>query len=436
MNRPVDPPNPNPLARGRRRWPWLAAVAVLALAALGLAAMLLRPVAADAVQVHSGPLVRTLQFSARVATLSRVDVGATVTARVGRVLVREGQTVKAGALLVQLEEDELRAALRQAVAAERQAAARIAGLRGTGRQAASAAVAQAEAQLRNARAELARAEQLVAQGFVSASRLDDARRAVDVAAAQRDAASAQAGALLDTGSDVAQAQAQLQLARAATQAAKARLAQARITAPADARVLIRSVEPGQIVQPGRALLSLALAGPTQLVALVDERFLGQLRVGQIASVVADAFPGQRFAARVLSLAPAVDSQRGAVEVKFALEGAPPDYLREDLTVSIEVETGRRQSALVIPLAALRGATSVLVAEGGRAQARELQLGLRTLDAVEVTRGLESGALVLIEREPQAGQRVRPRIVPWKPGAASVGGTSESAASALTNAMGR
>ena len=130
-------------------------------------------------------------------------------------------------------------------------------------------------------------------------------------------------------------------------------------------------QPGQIVQPGRALLSLALAGPTQLVALVDERFLEQLRVGQSAGVVADAFPGQRFAARVLSLAPAVDSQRGAVEVKFALEGAPPDFLREDLTVSIEVETGRRDAALVIPLAALRGAATVLVAQGGRAQAREL-----------------------------------------------------------------
>ncbi len=425
-----------PAAEGRRRWPWFVGLAVLVLLALGVAAMWLRPATTEAVQVQRAPLVRTLQFSARVATLSRVDVGATVTGRVGRVLVREGQAVQAGQTLVQLEEDELRAALGQALAGERQAVARLAGLRGSGRQAASAAVAQADAQLRNARAELVRAEQLVAQGFVSASRLDDARRVVDVALAQRDASSAQAGALLDTGSDVAQAQAQLQLARAATQAAQARLAQTRINAPADARVLTRTVEPGQIVQPGRALLSLALAGPTQLVALVDERFLEQLRVGQSAGVVADAFPGQRFAARVLSLAPAVDSQRGAVEVKFALEGAPPAFLREDLTVSIEVETGRRDAALVIPLAALRGAASVLVAEGGRARARELQLGLRTLDAAEVTQGLEPGMQVLLERELQAGQRVRPRVVPWKPGAAGVGGTADSAASALTNAMGR
>jgi len=425
------PPGPR-----RRRWPWIAALGLGVLLAVAIAAYWVRPTSTDAVQVERAPLVRTLQFSARVATLSRVDVGATVTGRVSRVLVREGQAVRAGQLLVQLEEDELRAALQQALASERQATARISGLRGTGRQAASAAVAQAEAQLRNARAELGRAEQLVAQGFVSSSRLDDARRAVDVAAAQRDAASAQAGAMLDTGSEVAQAQAQLQLATAASQAARARLAQARITAPADARVLARTVEPGQIVQPGRALLSLALAGPTQLVALVDERFLEQLRVDQQAGVVADAFPGQRFAARVLSLAPAVDAQRGAVEVKFALVGAPPDFLREDLTVSIEVETGRRDAALVMPLAALRGAASVLVAEGGRAQLRELKLGLRTLDAAEVTQGLEPGAQVLIARDLQAGQRVHPRIVPWKPGVPGLGGTADSAASALTNAMGR
>ncbi|MES2481941.1 MAG: efflux RND transporter periplasmic adaptor subunit [Pseudomonadota bacterium] len=428
---------PEPLAAARRRrWPWIVGVALVVLLAGAIAALWLRPTPTEAVQVQRAPLVRTLQFSARVATLSRVDVGATVTGRVSRVLVREGQAVRAGQVLVHLEQDELSAALQQARASERQAAARIDGLRGTGRQAASAAVAQAEAQWRNARAELVRAEQLVAQGFVSASRVDDARRAVDVAAAQRDAASAQSGAMLDTGTDVAQAQAQLQLARAATQAAQARLAQARITAPADARVLTRTVEPGQIVQPGRALLSLALAGPTQLVALVDERFLEQLRVGQTAGVVADAFPGQRFAARVLSLAPAVDSQRGAVEVKFALEGAPPAFLREDLTVSIEVETGRRDAALVIPLAALRGTASVLVAQGGRAQTRELQLGLRTLDAAEVTQGLEPGAQLLIERGLQAGQRVRPRVVPWKPGQPAVGGTPDSAASALTNAMGR
>ncbi len=377
-----------------RRWGWIAALAVLALliAAAGLA---LRPPTVPALQVQPQPLQRTLQFSARVATLSRVDVGATVTGRVRQVLVEEGAQVRAGDALVVLEEDELRAALAQARAAQ----------------------VQAQATLRNAQAELERAQALVAQGFVSASRTDEARRATEVARAQ------------------------LQAADATTQAGQARLAQARILAPRDARVLARHAEPGQIVQAGKALMSLALAGPTQLLAQVDERFLEQLAVGQQAYAVADAFPDQRFTARVLSLAPAIDAQRGAVEVKFALEGQAPAFLREDLTVSMEVQTGRRDRALVIPLSALRGPASVLVAQDGRAQSRTVRLGLRTMEAAEVLEGLAPGDLVLLGVA-GPGDRVRPQAQPWQPqdaGVASAAGKATprgDAAGALTSTMGR
>ena len=424
----------------RRSWIWAAAVVVLIAAAVA-AWLLTRAPVVDAVELRQAPLVRTLQFSARVATLSRVDVGSTITGRVAQVLVTEGAQVRSGQVLVRLEADELRAALAQAVASERQATARLAGLRSTGRMASGAALMQAEANLRAARAELVRAEQLVAQGFVSASRLDDARRAVEVARAQETSARAQTRANEESGTDVVQAQAQLALAAAATSAARARLAQTDLLAPADARVLSREVEPGQIVQPGKALLSLALTGPTQLAAQVDERFLEQLVPGQKAMVVADAFATQRFAARLLSLAPAVDAQRGAVEVKFALDQQPPTFLREDMTLSVEVETGRRDSALVVPLAALResagaGSAAVLVAQSGRSEERTVRLGLRTLDAAEVLQGLASGDAVLLGAGVRPGQRVRVRVVAWQPGASVAASTREDPGSMLGNAVGR
>ena len=412
-----------------------------------MGAATLRGPQVDALVVQSAPLVRTLQFSARVATLSRVDVGSTVTGRVAQVRVMEGTQVRQGDVLVQLESDELRAALAQAVAAERQAKARLEGLRSTGRTAAQAARAQADASLQAASASLARVQQLVAEGFYSPAQLDEARRAVDVARAQQLGAQAQLQATADAGTDVAQAQAQLALAQAATVAAQARLAQATLVAPADARVLVREVEPGQIVQPGKALLSLALAGPTQLVAQVDERFLEQLQLGQPAWVVADAFAGQRFAARVLSIAPAVDAQRGAIEVKFSIEQAPA-FLREDMTLSVEVETARRERTLVLPQAALRGPAggdqaSVLVLQDGRAQVRNVRLGLRTLDAVEVLGGLKESDTVLRGNATlQDGQRVRARTVPWTtsspaPTTASQGSAQGGgAAPALTGTMGR
>ena len=411
-----------------------------------MGAATLRGPQVDALVVQSAPLVRTLQFSARVATLSRVDVGSTVTGRVAQVRVMEGTQVRQGDVLVQLESDELRAALAQAVAAERQAKARLEGLRSTGRTAAQAARAQADASLQAASASLARVQQLVAEGFYSPAQLDEARRAVDVARAQQLGAQAQLQATADAGTEVAQAQAQLALAQAATVAAQARLAQATLVAPADARVLVREVEPGQIVQPGKALFSLALAGPTQLVAQVDERFLEQLQLGQPAWVVADAFAAQRFAARVLSIAPAVDAQRGAIEVKFSIEQAPA-FLREDMTLSVEVETARRERTLVLPQAALRGPAggdqaSVLVLQDGRAQARNVRLGLRTLDAVEVLGGLKEGDTVLRGNATlQDGQRVRARTVPWTtassaPPAAAQGNQGGGAGPALTGTMER
>ena len=407
-----------------------------------IAWLALRGPRVDAVPLSYAPLIRTLQFSARVATLSRVDVGSTVTGRVARVLVTEGAQVRQGDVLMQLESDELRAALTQAVASERQAQARLNGLRSTGRSAARAALAQSDATLLAANAELARVRQLVAQGFFSASRLDDAQRAVDVARAQQSGSNAQSQAVSDAGTEVMQAEALRAASQAATAAAQARLEQAAVRAPADARVLTRQVEPGQIVQPGKALMALALAGPTQLVAQVDERFLDQLQAGQSAMVVADAFAGQRFAARVLSIAPSVDAQRGAIEVKFALDQQAPAFLREDMTLSVEVETGKRARALVLPLRALRTQSSsesatVLVLDAGRAQQRNVRLGLRSLSAVEVLDGLAEGDEVLLGGTVKAGERVRAQAIAQQPdkSGALIGGR-EDPGSAMTNALGR
>ena len=159
-------------------------------------------------------------------------------------------------------------------------------------------------------------------------------------------------------------------------------------------------------------------------------------------VVADAFADRRFAARVLSIAPVVDPQRGAIEVKFTLAQDPPAFLREDMTLSVEVETGRRERTLVLPLAALRGAVAddratVLVAQEGRAQERSVRLGLRTLDAAEVLDGLTAGDAVLLGRTLKPGARVQPQAVAWQPGTSALpGARAEDAGSAMTNAMGR
>ena len=118
-----------------------------------------------------------------------------------------------------------------------------------------------------------------------------------------------------------------------------------------------------------------------------------------------------------------------------------------MTLSVEVETARRERVLVLPQAALRGAVAgdtgtVLVLQDGRAQARNVRLGLRTLDAVDVLEGLHEGDTVLRGGAVQAGDRVRARTVEWSAGAAvpATGalrqGQGADAGAALTNAMGR
>ena len=429
--------------RGALRSPW---VWLLMVAVLGGALWLWRSQApqVDALQLQPQALKRSLQFSARVQTPARVDIGSTLTGRVERVLVREGDVVQAGAPLVQLESAELRATVSQAEAALRQAQARSVSQQAVAKPSADAALLQADASLQVAERELVRTRELLAAGFISPARLDEAQNHVDTARAQRDAARAQSQANRRDGPETANVEAQQQAARAAAEAARARLAQATLRAPSAGRVIVREVEPGQIVQAGKALLTLSIDGPTELLAQVDERFLGQLKVDQRARVLADAYPQQPFDARLVRLAPAIDAQRGAVEVRFAIDGAAPGFLREDMTLSIETITGERSAALVLPLRAVRSmataggeerATVLLLAEG-RAVERSVKLGLRTLDQVEVTHGLAAGDTVLLDADLAPGTRVKPRFVDAAQALrATATGTSREGGGAMGSAMG-
>lgn len=276
----------------------------------GLLWMWTRAPLVPAVQVSWAPLIRTLHFSARVNAAARVEVASTTTGRVVAVFVVAGQTVKEGEPLFQLDSSELLASLGQAKANEGQAAARLLGVQTTGQSFADSLERQADAISRRTQNELARTRELAASGFLSPAKLDEAVSAAQMTEAQRSGARAQSAASRTT--EVTQARALLAVAKAASAVADAKLAQQIVFAPTDAVVLTRDLELGQIVQPAKPLLLLALAGPTILSALVDERFLAQLGINQTAVVFADAYPLERFRARIQFIAPIVDLQRGVV----------------------------------------------------------------------------------------------------------------------------
>jgi len=383
---------------------WLTGAGILAAAVVIGLVYFGRGTEVEVVVARSGPLVQSIVVTGRMATESRVFLGSTLTGRVREVRFREGAAVKAGELIVQLEDSEQLASMHQASAALRTADARLVSQRSLSGPLAIQQSAQARANAEAAERERERGESLFLKGFIGQSRLDELRRLADVARSQLKAAEAQSDANVK-GSELEQAVARVAEARAALEFANSRLEQTRLRAPAAGLLLERLVEPGQIVQPGAKLIEMSIGGPQQLIAQVDEKFLSQLKIGQLAGVTADAFPSQRFEARIQTIAPVVDAQRGSIEVKFSMS-SPPGYLKNDMTLSLEIETARRDKALALPAEAIRTGNRVWLLEDGRAQPRKVVPGIRTLTAVEIVEGLKDGDVVILDQKIIEGQRVR------------------------------
>jgi HlyD family secretion protein len=379
-----------------RRWRIVAGIAAVAIAGYLLVAAALGP-KVEAAKVVRTDVVHSVVASGRVATPYRVDVGSQITGTVAEVPVEQGQTVKAGQTLIVLEAAEARAGVKQAEVTVAQAEARLRQLRELQLPVAGQTLRQAEANLANARAQLDRNRQLYKSGYIGKSVFDDSERNVEVAQSQVDAARKQVETAQPAGSDSAVAVAALEQARASLQAARARLAYATIRAPVAGTLIARDVERGDVVQPGKVLMVLSPSGETQLVLQIDERNLAKLRLGQSALASADAYPAQRFAAALVYINPAVDPQRGTVEVKLRVPD-PPEYLRQDMTVSVDIEIERRSGTLALPAEAVRDASGpapwVLQVKDRRAIRQPVTVGLRGEGVVEIRGGLEAGDLVV------------------------------------------
>ena len=172
----------------------LSGLALIVVAATVVWALRLRGVTVDTVPVATRALQQTVVVSGRVLAPAKIDIGATVTARVARVAVQEGDRVAAGQALVELERSELAAALAQAEAVDAAARPRIAQWREVGAPGAQQQLAQAEANLAIAEKDARRQEDLFRQGFIGAARLDEVRRTLAVAQAQATTAPANAAA--------------------------------------------------------------------------------------------------------------------------------------------------------------------------------------------------------------------------------------------------
>lgn len=390
--------------------PWV--VLALTVTAVVVYTQRTKAVGVDIVVAQAKDVQTSVVASGRVLATARVDVGATLIGRVERVAVREGARIAAGDLLVQLEKRELSAAADQALAARNRARARLASVATLALPTARSALMQAEASAVVAEREWRRSQELLIKGFISKSRVDETERQLQVARSQVDSARVQVGAQEPPGAEAQQARSQLVEAEAALALARAHLAQTDILAPGPGVVLERVIESGDIVQPGRRMMTVALDGPARLIVQVDEKNLPLLEMGRVALASADAFPNQRFEAVIAYVSQGVDASRGTVELRLDVR-KPPLFLKPDMTVSIDLAGPLLKQALFLPAEAIHQIQSdapyVLLDRSGRAVKAAIRLGLQTQGRVQVVEGISPGDRVLLSRNVEVGSRVRERL---------------------------
>ena len=376
--------------------------ALIVLAILAVALLLLLPAwlgpEVSAYRVEPRPLVQSVVATGRVIAVSRAHVGSEITGVVLERRVDEGQAVSPGEVLAVLRADDLAAQVREAEAA-------LDTLVRSARPQAQEALREAEARRNQAERELARHRDLFGRGLIAREVLEQAEEDWTIARAAAEAARLRSTASAVGGPEETVARERLAAARAALQKTVIRSEIAGV-------VLTREAEPGDLVQPGDILFQIARRGATEIRVPFDEENLGLLRVGQKATCIADAFPYRPFPAVITLIAPLIDPQRGSVDVRLTVEPVP-DFLRQDMTVSVTVETGRRNSTLVIPNDALLVVSAdraqVLAVRDGRARRVDVHLGLRGLTLTEILSGLESGDTVLLGQAAETvaeGERVR------------------------------
>ena len=391
---------------------------------LGLAGMALMLTTLMLVWWWPGPVVTTSEVvrrdmmqsvvvSGRVQNPFRLAIGSQVVGVVRGVPVREGQSVQANDLLIQLDDSESRAALAQAESAAAMAELQLRRVREVQLPLAEQGVRQSLINLEQAMRMQARHQDLFSQAFIGQAALDESSRTTRLSESQLVGAVHQWHSVRPGGAEHVQAQANLQQAQAGVALARARWSYARLRAPVAGTLIARQVEVGDVVQPGKSLMTLSPSGDTQVVAQIDEKQLKWLNLGQPARVSADAYPQARFPAELVYINPGVDPQRGSVEVKLRVP-QPPDYLRQDMTVSVDIQTAHRPQVLQVQESAVQGEAEggawVYKLLGPHVHKTAVSTGMRAGGWVEILEGLQAGEVVVNTGGATLtdGQRVRPR----------------------------
>jgi membrane fusion protein, multidrug efflux system len=323
-------------------------------------------------RVARATIERAITISGSVAARPNQDVrvSSLVPGRIVRMLAAEGDAVRKGQLLAEIDPQPFEDQLQQA----------------------EAAVAQADASRENARLALARNQKLYQRGIAAGKDLESAQAQDRVTAAA-----------------LRQTQARLALDRLA-------LARTRIRSPLSGVVVKRFLGVGEQVDGTAAqpMYEVANARPVEIHANVPASYLGQLRRGETLAITAEAFPGTSFTGRVVAVTPAVDPSTNLGLVRIEVPNRR-GLLRLGMFLTIEAPIETHRDALVLPAEAIyhdqENRTVVYRVEGGTAIATPVKLGIETRDRAEVLSGVDAGETVVRTGGYGLGERTRIKIAP-------------------------
>jgi HlyD family secretion protein len=323
----------------------------------------------------------------KVQAQRKVDLSATVAGQVTRLAVKEGDVVKKGQLLLQIDSANPRAAARS-IEASVQALLRD--------------LESARANRDQARLDARRAEDNHKASIISNADLDRARTALATAEAA-----------------VLGAERRVEQARATFEGARDTLSKTTVVSPIDGIVTAKRVEEGEVAvvgvlnQPGTVLLTVSDMSVVETEMEVDETSIPAVKVRQEARIRIDAYPNRTFDGVVTEVGNSPIVKTGAqseaikFKVKIRITNPPPD-VKPGLSVQADILTGFRAQALVVPLQALivrdiehkpgetpkpgapREEEGVYLMEGGKARFQSIQAGLLGELSTEVTGGLKGG----------------------------------------------
>jgi RND family efflux transporter MFP subunit len=319
-----------------------------------------------------------------------VTVSAKITGILEKLYADQGNHIKKGQLLAELDIAELRA---------RSAAAKAAGNRARyDLERAKADLHKAEANLLLAQSNYQRDLEVFKPGYISQAAFDNTKAALKVAESEVNASRSAIEAL----------QAQLAQAESETHAAGAVLAYARILAPMDGLITVRKAEVGDTVSPGTPIFQM-VDYQIWAASWIDEAKVAQLREGQKASIKLRS--GRVFQGEVVRLNKEADTVTRELEVDVKFDTLPDPLVIGEET-EVDIDTGS-QTAPVVPLSAVieqNGAKGVFIVSNGLASFLPVTLGLQDGQRASVPDGLKEGETVILNPAGiETGKKVRPEI---------------------------